>query len=781
LAQHASQLRPKRRPPHRAAQAAPESLIGWQWLTRLALGLSLAIVIARLMMLESVRSAWPVAAGSADMAAPVPPGPASGLVLDLLACLPALMVLARRWLDPTFALRFAWSHVPMALLGVWAVLSPTWADDKFAAAVSSAHWLAAVVMLWAVSQVVYGWNQLRLVAAVCFGMLLVHVAQGVYHEAVEHPELRRQWQEEGPKILRERGMEPGSFDAIQFENKVLRGELMGFSASPNTYAAVVVLLAVVSAGAAIQKVLDGRYIGAALVAAGVATAAYPIYFSQSRTAYATPVLAAGALVAIWVLREWLARHACTAFWIGVSLVVLVAAAVVGHGLRHGTLFHESLTFRWRYWVGSARLFKEHLLVGVGWENFGTHYLSTRLMTATEDIKDPHNFVVRFFIELGLIGGVLLLAWMLLLWGELTALPSSGTPGDGGGGSAEQRDLPQPPPRPSPGVPGEGEELAEAGASGTRTFLAWAAVAAAGVLINIAASVDFDHSAAFATIEVFRRGVFLIVLVCGMSVVGLRVRDQQVAADEGAAPWVLYGMLVGLGVFLLHNLVDFSLFELGPMFLFALLAGAALGARLPPAPPHPQRRRLAAAALAAGVVLWIAAAAARVAPVAAAEADAHAGDAAFARGAAAQAAARLEEAFRRVPTNADYAVRAAQAWRLARDPARARALMDAAVAAEPGSPGHRVLRADLELTEAQPDASRVLADYAEAVRLDPKNVPRRVRYGELLERFGQKSEALHQYEQALSDDAQLPSFEKRRLPERKVAELRERIAKLRGTS
>ena len=62
--------------------------MGWRWLTRLALGLSLAIVIARLMMLESIRSAWPVAAGSGDMAAPLAPGPASGLVLDLLACLP---------------------------------------------------------------------------------------------------------------------------------------------------------------------------------------------------------------------------------------------------------------------------------------------------------------------------------------------------------------------------------------------------------------------------------------------------------------------------------------------------------------------------------------------------------------------------------------------------------------------------------------------------------------------------------------------------------------------
>ena len=46
-------------------------------------------------------------------------------------------------------------------------------------------------------------------------------------------------------------------------------------------------------------------------------------------------------------------------------------------ITHG-LVHESLTFRWHYWVGAMRVFARHPLAGVGLDNFGTYYLGVRL-------------------------------------------------------------------------------------------------------------------------------------------------------------------------------------------------------------------------------------------------------------------------------------------------------------------------------------------------------------------------------------------------------------------
>ena len=50
------------------------------------------------------------------------------------------------------------------------------------------------------------------------------------------------------------------------------------------------------------------------------------------------------------------------------------------------------------------------------------------------------------------------------------------------------------------------------------------------------------------------------------------------------------MLAGLAVFLIHNLIDFSMFEIGPMMLFMLVGGAVLGVRSPSAAGLASARR-----------------------------------------------------------------------------------------------------------------------------------------------------------------------------------------------
>ena len=152
-------------------------------------------------MLEAVRNALQVTPGSP--AVPVGPGPTTGLVLDLLACVPALLVLARRWLDPTFLLRPNWVPRADGLLGVWAALSPLWAGDKFAALVSSSHLLAALVLLWSTSQLVTGWAHVRLAAGMCFGLLLALCSQGLWQRLVDQPALEQEWATNKDQILRQ--------------------------------------------------------------------------------------------------------------------------------------------------------------------------------------------------------------------------------------------------------------------------------------------------------------------------------------------------------------------------------------------------------------------------------------------------------------------------------------------------------------------------------------------------------------------------------------------------
>lgn len=117
----------------------------WRKLTSLCFVLSAALVACRLLMSEAIRIPGDPLAGG--VAAPASPGPTGGIVLDLLLCLPALLVLGRRAFDDHYRLIFFPSLVPLGLLGFLAAISPLWAADRFASVVSATHLFCTGVSL----------------------------------------------------------------------------------------------------------------------------------------------------------------------------------------------------------------------------------------------------------------------------------------------------------------------------------------------------------------------------------------------------------------------------------------------------------------------------------------------------------------------------------------------------------------------------------------------------------------------------------------------------------
>ena len=692
-------------------------------------------------MMQEVLRGDPLLPQPGSTAAPATPGPTTGLVLDLLFCLPALLVLARRLVDDIFVLRFGWSHLLMFLLAGWTMASVLWADDKFSALLAASHWSASLVLLWSASQIVNSWLRIRFLAGAAFGLLLVLLVQGYWYRLVELPDLQKGWQEHREDWLRQRNAAPNSREAIQLEKNIASGEVSGFSISRNTYAALLVLLMVVSAGVVIQRMADGDQIGWALcVAAGIGLGLFMLYrYVQSKTAFFTPLLAAMLFWLIRARRDWLARHAKRVYFVGVAGFALLVAAVVGHGLKHGTLVHVSLTFRWQYWVGAARLFLHHPWLGVGWANFGPHYVTYRLPQAAEEPLDPHNFLVRAFVELGTLGGILMLAWMLRLWWEWTVGPASD--------SRTQAPEQQSPYRAVPFI---------------------LLVALGAIAINAVAAIDWNQSTSWLFLELFKRLLFWIVLVVGLVAVTMRSLERQELEGRPAA-WILYGMLVGLGLFLLHNLIDFSLFEPGVTGIFALLAGGALGMRLPARPPLSYGRTVALAAFIAAGVAWLVAAGAGVVPVAQAESLAQEAESGIRAGNPEMAVQKYIEAFHLVPINAEYAYRAEQAAEFAQGNSRTmRELLDAALAADPSSVRYRRNRAQREIRDG--DLAAAWRDYERALVQDPNDLDLRLEYAQQLGQHGAAVQARQQYQKTLELNSKLATDEIKRLSPSQIEQI-----------
>ena len=177
------------------------------------------------------------------------------MVLDLLIMLPAVLVLCGA--AGSYVLRWSISQV---LVGAWR--SGAAQHDLVGRQVARwhhrislcGHGVADLVGRAARPQLARpAW-----VVAICFGLLLVHIAQGVQYRFIDYPDNVRYWEGHKTEELLRRGFEPGTFAAIQFERKILSGEMVGFSISPNTYAAMLVVLGIVAAGAVVQRMRDQR-------------------------------------------------------------------------------------------------------------------------------------------------------------------------------------------------------------------------------------------------------------------------------------------------------------------------------------------------------------------------------------------------------------------------------------------------------------------------------------------------------------------------------------------
>ena len=105
---------------------------------------------------------------------------------------------------------------------------------------------------------------------------------------------------------------------------------------------------------------------------------------------------------------------------------LIAALVVGIGVAVGGLDKEvilesprSLQFRLLYWTGTLKLLRDQPLSGAGPGNFRQVYLQYKPDESSEEIRDPHNFVLDAWSSSGLIGmcGLLLIigctGWRLM--------------------------------------------------------------------------------------------------------------------------------------------------------------------------------------------------------------------------------------------------------------------------------------------------------------------------------------------------------------------------------
>jgi hypothetical protein len=131
--------------------------------------------------------------------------------------------------------------------------------------------------------------------------------------------------------------------------------------------------------------------------------AFVLLLTKSRTA----VIALVAGSALSFVVTFRGRFRTALFWgfLGtgaLGILLLVAWAAGGLDRYVFSEAPKSLEYRTEYWIGAWRVIQDHPWLGVGVGNFRQHYLQHKLAKSSEEVLDPHDFLLEAWVTGGII-------------------------------------------------------------------------------------------------------------------------------------------------------------------------------------------------------------------------------------------------------------------------------------------------------------------------------------------------------------------------------------------
>jgi hypothetical protein len=292
------------------------------------------------------------------------------------------------------------------------------ASDKRAAVNHIVFLLTAILMGILLVQVVDTSARIKVVlyTIMALGIINTYECASQYYES--NDVMVQEYERNPDQMLAEIGIQKGTYEQMMFEYHLKSKDVRGYFTTSNSAGSFMLLaifaaIAIVVEGCGSYKTgrtTSGEMLGKCIVLAALF---WGLWLTQSKGAIGAGA-AALVLLGIWrISRSWLWKHRYAAGMLAAILIIAGITLVIGYGLKHGTLpGGKSMFVRWQYWSGAARMYAEHPL-GIGGGNFYAYYPQYKIPAAPETVKDPHNFLLSMLTQYGPLGLIGLLCAMLV--------------------------------------------------------------------------------------------------------------------------------------------------------------------------------------------------------------------------------------------------------------------------------------------------------------------------------------------------------------------------------
>jgi O-antigen ligase len=308
--------------------------------------------------------------------------------------------LAVRWgaVDLALLVLIGW-HCLSGLLAVWQAsprpaINVTW------------QWLALAIGFFLVRQLVITAAEARAIMVAMIALAVALSALGVYQRLISYPRDRARYEriKDDPRKMIETVGEyfpPGSSERMQFENRLDANEPTATFALTNSLAGYLAPWLVVAIGvgwitwpAAGNRVASGvRLALLALPMAGT------LVLTNSRSG----LLAwCAGMAALWPACRPRRPVRRIAIAVGVAVSLAAVAIIASGGIDRQRLAGAGKSFGYRleYWRSTLAMIGDHPWLGCGPGQFQDVYTRYKLPQASEEIRDPHNFVLEVWATAG---------------------------------------------------------------------------------------------------------------------------------------------------------------------------------------------------------------------------------------------------------------------------------------------------------------------------------------------------------------------------------------------
>ena len=522
-----------------------------------------------------------------------------------LTCTAAFIWLATHLRSPQFHWRKTALIGPFALLTLASIISTLLASNKHTAIVAALTLLSNTLLAILLIQLLDSPTRQRLLlcAIAATGVAMAYRCWEQHH--YEIPVVLNEHAKNPDAALLAQGIEPNTYAASQFLERLESRDVGGYFAISNS-AAAFFILSIAATAALIAQGLTHRprppqqYLLTTLGTIALILQLIGLTLTHSKGGIGALITGTALLAVLWLARNWLSRHWRTAIITAVVIILAAITVVATYGIAHDRLPTASMWVRWQYWQSSAAMIADHWFTGVGPANFGNHYTQYMNPAAPEVVQDPHSFPIALWTQWGLLS-IIALAWAALAIAIKLASP--------------------PLPTTQPSIENTKDSVAASGrrsVDGEHQKLAWlphALLITLGIIAIRLATTDLtgttsanERNSVYIMAFIIPAIIYLAAFAATWTSTASLPSTTPMEQPSNTPTLIL---AVAILAFLLHNCIDFAIFQPGINTCFFALVAAALAQRLQTnhqphlsLTPSPRTRWTAAIlSLAAVAALW----------------------------------------------------------------------------------------------------------------------------------------------------------------------------------